>query len=955
MENSADNQSWRSRDWSWQDYGHRGDAWGESRHEEPTSSSRWRDTTSWRDDRSRRRVASEHGDWHSKKVPCKFGENCKNQDRREHCARFSHPHEPPLPLCWYGADCRDQHRDEHCRKYSHPQTASVEESSDIALCKYFSRGLCNQGDTCRFAHPEKPHLDRSATGGRGTGGNASNEVLEEVIADSAGVRAVYGLGGKVTALLFPDECISVEVRAKAEILADTLRARMSEYGELRAFNVQSKGKGTYTDVGKCKGGKNHIKGKGETSDGSGNDGRLMGGGKGADILLAHVTFMEKASAARALVGESTNADLLGLKAGGVQPPPPVSPIRGFLNVMWNVGDEFENMSDSDDACETELETWTCGACTFLNPVLASSCEACEGSPPRRVIRKTLDDALRLAVPMIDQNPKLEPFFLTKQNGALEKSYVRGFRVYYVGEFNDVQRALRNWGPNPAHLRGSSFDKLRKSLRCAGIYQADVAVDQALFEWWGTEDPNLLQTAMDAATKNGVKVTVRKSRGSTNVRLSGRSLPQIQRTRSNLLDAIASDTFIDTRKDLLFAPPARKRLRDIPFFIKCDFRTRTVRVYGTTEARKRAESALQRIVTELATLIRLEFTLKSRGVDCTKLQRDLDLMEEPLLRGKNLTLWVPADSEDACRTYVGPWIYRNAAVEEGAVCALCLCEFDEEQHRLLGCGHSFCTNCLTNTLREPSASHFPFVCQGPSPVVGATTQPCRQPFCWADLVQLAPSESLAAIKDMAVQAYLLEHPEEGAYCGAITNSGCNAIVRPKDGEVACAGCGETYCINCSTQLKKPVVAHHSTTCEVAQLAASLGVHEHRRRIIDECLTIRCPKCAMAFDDFVACAALTCASCNAGFCAKCLIGFWNSSSDTHKHVKECSGGGNLPTGYFVSIEAWHKNNLRRAKEQVEAYLEELEPECRDAVILACDSDFKGRPGGDLIITMSKCNGT
>merc|ERR1712151_906297 len=106
-----------------------------------------------------------------------------------------------------------------------------------------------------------------------------------------------------------------------------------------------------------------------------------------------------------------------------------------------------------------------------------------------------------------------------------------------------------------------------------------------------------------------------------------------------------------------------------------------------------------------------------------------------------------------------------------------------------------------------------------------------------------------------------------------------------------------------------------------------------------------KCAMAFEDFVQCAALTCASCNIGFCAKCIRYF---SADAHEHVKRCTDGGVLPAddNYFISMDSWHHNNLRRAKQQVQEYLETLEPDIRKATIRACRFDFLGRPGGDLI---------
>jgi len=47
-----------------------------------------------------------------------------------------------------------------------------------------------------------------------------------------------------------------------------------------------------------------------------------------------------------------------------------------------------------------------------------------------------------------------------------------------------------------------------------------------------------------------------------------------------------------------------------------------------------------------------------------------------------------------------------------------------------------------------------------------------------------------------------------------------------------------------------------------------VYGARKHIIDEILTMRCPRCRVAFIDFDECCALKCESCRAGFCAWCL---------------------------------------------------------------------------------------
>jgi serine/threonine protein kinase len=55
---------------------------------------------------------------------------------------------------------------------------------------------------------------------------------------------------------------------------------------------------------------------------------------------------------------------------------------------------------------------------------------------------------------------------------------------------------------------------------------------------------------------------------------------------------------------------------------------------------------------------------------------------------------------------------------------------------------------------------------------------------------------------------------------------------------------------------------------AMTEAELKIDKTRRHIIEEILTLKCPRCEAAFVDFNGCFALTCHRCACGFCAHCL---------------------------------------------------------------------------------------
>ena len=60
-----------------------------------------------------------------------------------------------------------------------------------------------------------------------------------------------------------------------------------------------------------------------------------------------------------------------------------------------------------------------------------------------------------------------------------------------------------------------------------------------------------------------------------------------------------------------------------------------------------------------------------------------------------------------------------------------------------------------------------------------------------------------------------------------------------------------------------------------------VRQIRLVILERDFMLRCPRCAVIFDDYDNCNALTCGKCGAGFCALCLV---DCGGDAHEHIRQ-----------------------------------------------------------------------
>ena len=129
------------------------------------------------------------------------------------------------------------------------------------------------------------------------------------------------------------------------------------------------------------------------------------------------------------------------------------------------------------------------------------------------------------------------------------------------------------------------------------------------------------------------------------------------------------------------------------------------------------------------------------------------------------------------------------------------------------------------------------------------------------------------------------------------------------------------------------------------ALQRGVHDARKHIVDELMTLKCPRegCRQAFVDFTGCFALTCSRCNCGFCAWCLD---DCGNDAHKHVAGCRVNPQ-DGGVYGTKEAFDRWQEERRKGKVREYLQGIESEeVREQVVAACRKDFEDLNMGDLV---------
>lgn len=118
---------------------------------------------------------------------------------------------------------------------------------------------------------------------------------------------------------------------------------------------------------------------------------------------------------------------------------------------------------------------------------------------------------------------------------------------------------------------------------------------------------------------------------------------------------------------------------------------------------------------------------------------------------------------------------------------------------------------------------------------------------------------------------------------------------------------------------------------------------RNHVVEEILTLKCPRCGQAFLDFVGCFALQCSRCPCGFCAWC--GADSGGSNAHEHVRSCREKPQGADVFFGSFEQFEAAQRRRRRRLLQRFLPTLDAQTRHCVLNEMRRDLTDLGLGDL----------
>jgi hypothetical protein len=115
-----------------------------------------------------------------------------------------------------------------------------------------------------------------------------------------------------------------------------------------------------------------------------------------------------------------------------------------------------------------------------------------------------------------------------------------------------------------------------------------------------------------------------------------------------------------------------------------------------------------------------------------------------------------------------------------------------------------------------------------------------------------------------------------------------------------------------------------------------VERIRLSIIEEILTLKCPRCKVAFIDYSGSAALTCANngCRAGFCACCLMDCGVNSS--YAHLVGCPS--NPTRAMYITLDAFNKLHCERRKQLIVERLRKETREVQQRLLISMKREFQ-----------------
>ena len=371
------------------------------------------------------------------------------------------------------------------------------------------------------------------------------------------------------------------------------------------------------------------------------------------------------------------------------------------------------------------------------------------------------------------------------------------------------------------------------------------------------------------------------------------------------------------------------------FILADWRTRVLRVWGTDQACKAAQASLDEHVARLGATINIQ--LQGHGVVKALIERygvDLDHWASKFGAGavsldlKRAILSITGSEEAIRNSQKSIAKLKEVQRQPGATeeCGICTCPVEAVHVRLV-CGHVFCKACIKLQVAAECKS-------GNFTAISCAT--CSKPFAVREILQVASLCQLQMLNAKAVDRFVRESQGKFRFC---TTSGCRGIYKAWTAQslepswhnpfwFLCPECGQGSCRSCHRPM------HEGLTCAAAaesdSRASPVSLDGLKKKIVEEMLTLKCPSCQQAYDEFDGCCALKCCRCSCYFCGWCLK-HCSTHDDAHRHVASC---GEKPAGVDALFpeprSKFEQHWIRRKERAVINELRKHGPAVRNALV-------------------------
>jgi hypothetical protein len=150
-----------------------------------------------------------------------------------------------------------------------------------------------------------------------------------------------------------------------------------------------------------------------------------------------------------------------------------------------------------------------------------------------------------------------------------------------------------------------------------------------------------------------------------------------------------------------------------------------------------------------------------------------------------------------------------------------------------------------------------------------------------------------------------------------------------------------------------IAREGAEAQARQMAIQLqrmqamgpAVFKAREHVIENILTLKCPRCQAAFIDWDGCMALTCAACGCGFCGWCLS---DCGDDAHRHIeRSCPATDTRGDQALFPSKAEYEAAWRtRWRKLLLQHLGKVEPEVAAQVAGELRTELEERQLGDIV---------